>query len=439
MAGEDTTIHIVAVGQVGRPASIFCVPDPRRRDDQGTLFNHIAALINPYFESCLRAATYPQLWVTSSAAATHIDVLADRLRYNRHDEILKRLGDNLTYLTTRFRHEGQLSLLAATQALSMHWATGQDSGEDEHLLALLTWINPPEGRPLLDVVAEAEAVPMGVNTDPEFDSGVLAPLVDRYNALVERKASATELASIAKKIEQNLKPVVSRIYDTIQRAITILVAAELPLLPDLGELERREAEEFSSYKAYCSRGYSIPMRDRPRRAAFVLAAREDSLENYEAAVLIGDRVARAQGRLKGDVVVGKVTKPQRLREGLRRFTYRFNLRSQQEVLRIRIRDELFWADDPRLRVIVTSVQRYDWGTEISLEILKGQRAVGLPREGTLVELVKSVPDWERLGRERGHLRKRLAQTPWTHSTGTVPQVAPRRAPEDQLSLVEALR
>ncbi len=38
MAGEDTSVHVVALGRVGRPAVVRHVPDPRRRDDQYALF-----------------------------------------------------------------------------------------------------------------------------------------------------------------------------------------------------------------------------------------------------------------------------------------------------------------------------------------------------------------------------------------------------------------
>jgi hypothetical protein len=111
----------------------------------------------------------------------------------------------------------------------------------------------------------------------------------------------------------------------------------------------------------------------------------------------------------------------------------------QRVLRIRLRDELQWADDPRLRVIVTDINRSGRRTSIRCEILNGQRSIGLPEIGTVLEMIPSTPDWSRLIRERGNLKAKLGVTPWTHAQGEIPVLAARIAPDDPLAAVEALR
>ena len=439
MAGEDTATHIMAVGSIGQPSEIYFVPDPRRRDDQNALFVNFGARLELYFQDCRNRRTYPQIIVSSGAAASHLDILSERLRFNKLDARIRRVGELLAYATERYPIDGQQAMHTATSALRQHWATGQDTGEDEHLLATLTWIDPPADRDVLEAVAEAEHTPMGINTDPMFDRETLAPLVDAYNEAFVAKASDATLDTLARQIQDELEPIVSSIYEATQRAIALLLNMELPWLPSLIDLERREAEEFENFMLGRDMGHFIPLSDSPKRAAFGYAAREDAAENLEALLLLEDRVARAQGKLEGRVLVGQVENPQVEHIGPRNFIYRFQLKSNQSVLRVRRRDELSWADDPRLRVIVEDVRREEAITTISLKIIKGQRAVGIPQEGMTLEVLPRVPDWNWIHRVRGHLRKRLAQTPWTHRSDSIPNRPARNSPVDPLAIVEALR
>src|SRR5947209_1899068 len=61
MAGEDTTVHIVAVGGIDGAPEIHCVPDPRLRDAQYELFAWLGAHIEQYFEARRLAGEYPQI------------------------------------------------------------------------------------------------------------------------------------------------------------------------------------------------------------------------------------------------------------------------------------------------------------------------------------------------------------------------------------------
>lgn len=441
LAGEDTTIHIVAYGPVGRAPRVLCVPDPRKRDNQYGLFAELGADIEGYFRRCRDAGRFPQVWVSSGPVAAHLDTLADRLRYNRLTPSVKRFGELLSYATGRLPVAGQQALPTATGALKLHWATGQQDGEDEHLGALLTWLEPPAGRSILAAVAAAELEPMGVKTDPDFDRDVLAPLVGAYNEAARAGASAAALRARARVIRDALEPVVRRIYEATQRAVALLRATGLPPLPDLPAMEAREAAEFESFMAARDAAIPLALRDSPKAAAFGLAGREHALETVEAAVLLGDRVARARGRLSGRVLLGEVENPRSSRTGPRSFVYRFDVSSRQRVLHLRRRDELCWVDDPRLRVVVEDVRRDGGMTRVTVRLLAGQRAVGLPPRGATLELVESVPKWDDIWRVRGHLKTVLAVTPWTHADGGIPApAAPARpAPPDPLAAVEALR
>lgn len=440
MAGEDTTVHAVAVGGIGEAPTIWTVPDPRNRDDQYRLFERLGERVERVFRRALEEGGYPQLWVSSGAGAGHLDVLAERLRYTKENAAVRRFGELLSYATDRLPVAGQQALVTATGALRAHWATGQQAGEDEHLGTLLAWIEPPVGVPLIDAVAAAELVPMGVKTDPVFDRDELEPLVSAHNRLRRDGASAAALASSARRIERALAPVARRVYEATQRAIAVLGGMRLPALPDLAALEEREAQEFSSFMRSREEGYPVTLRDGAKAATFKISAREDAVQNAEAAVLRGDGVARARARLAGSVVLGDVVEVDGVKVGTRKVEHRVVLRSRQRSLHVRRRDGLCWAADPRLRFVVLDVRRSGDVTRLSLAITNGQQAVGVPAKGQTLELVPGVPDWSWLMRLRVHLRDRLRVMPWTHAGEGMPGAAPRAgAPANLLAAVEGLR
>ena len=305
---------------------------------------------------------------------------------------------------------------------------------------MLTWIEPPLVGTVLDAVTAAERTPMGVKTDPEFDRAVLEPRVRAYNAARRAGASEATVRRLAEPIGDALEPVVLTIYAAVQRAVALLLSTGLPPLPQLAQLERREAEAFASFMASRAAGYYLPLRDSPRAAVYKLAEREDATENTNAALLTGDRVACAQARLDGTILTGQAVNPCVVRLGPRQFEHRFELESTQPVLRVRRRDELCLLTDPRLSLLVTEVRRRGGTTVVSLLVRKGQQAVGLPAAGAVLELGPGTPDWDRLIRTRGQLKKRLAVTPWTHDATGMPGAIRRAgAPADLLTAVEALR
>jgi hypothetical protein len=441
MAGEDTTIHCIALGTVGTRPRLLWVPDPRYRDDQYRLFTQLAEIIEPYFQRCFAQHTFPQLWVSSGAAAKLIDVLADRLRFNQQNMRVKQLGELLTYLSLRYGFKGQQSLLVATEALRLHWKTGQQDGEDEHLAALLTWFKPPAGLSIHQAVALTELIPSGVKTDPGFDRDILAPLVQQYNRARKRHAPAAELHQRSTLIRDALAPVAQKIYRNTRRAYLLLQQSGLPPLPSLPQFAQREAQEFASFMQSRGQGHHLPLRDSVRSAAHGLVAREDAEALVSAVLLREDAVERARGRTSGYLLEGSVIQSQRQRLRPYIFQYSAQLRSTQQVLRVRPRDTFVWADDPRLQVEVTAVQRVQGATFITVRLTEGMRSVGLPAPGAVLDLMPSRPDWDRLTRERMHLKTRLQQTPWTHRAGDAPHhtASAVLAPPDPLALVEALR
>ena len=74
-------------------------------------------------------------------------------------------------------------------------------------------------------------------------------------------------------------------------------------------------------------------------------------------------------------------------------------------------------------------------------ITGGQRAVGLPTSGAVLEFVPDLPNWGQLPLTYTHLKQRLAVPPWTHTDGEIPppRASSSSPPADLIGAVEALR
>lgn len=445
LAGEDATIHIAALGRIGKAPRILCVPDPRSRDAQFRLFKELGAELESYFRVCLATGTYPQMWVSSAPALQLLDTVADRIRWCRGKEEVRRFGECLAHATERHSVAGQQALHLATEVLLMHWTTGQQEGEDQHLGALLTWIDPPLGLDIHDAVALAEGLPMGVKTAPEFDRNELYDRIRAFHLARKRGANPEALAARADDIRAALEPIAVGIYRATQRSIDLLQGMSLPPLPGLDWLEEREAREFARFMDRLDGDRREARRDKPKTAVIKMAIREDAVRNHFASVLCGDSVGYLEGMLNGYVVCGVVARVVKVPIGARREDTTLDLRSTQRVLRVRRLDELFFKDDPRICMRVIDVVREGQSTTISLRITRGLRLTGAIRQGMTLDLVSEKPDWGWLGRKLNRIKNRLEELPWTHVAGSSLQAPPgsatpmRTPPPDPLAAVEALR
>ena len=440
MAGEDTTIHAVAVGEIGAEPGIRVVPDPRVRDDQYHLVLWLGAIIEAYFQRCRAAGDFPQIWVSSGAAAGHLDVLADRLRFVRDNAPVQRVGALLTYSTERAPVEGQQALITMTGALSAHYATGQQEGEDEHLGAFLVWLNPPADGETHRAVSTAEREVMGVKTNPDFDRDVLQPLISHYHQTLKSGASSAQVQMRVAAIENVLTPIVARIYAATQRSFAFLLG-QFPPSGVLADLAEREARAFESFMRARDNGLPLPYRDTPKAGAFKMAEREHAAQSLEAGAIYGDAVAQGRARLSGDILSGHARDVMSTKIG-RKNVHRFVVETTQTNLHMRQRDELAWLGDPRLRCVIEGVDKQGTTTRVQLRISAGMQSVGPPQEGAEIELAPPPPDWHALVRGRVKMSGRLAMTPWTHAhdSAVPPDAAhPGVAPADLLAAIEALR
>jgi hypothetical protein len=437
MAGEDTAVHALAIGGINQPPEICVIGDPRQRDEQYALIAWLGERIERYFGDCRARGDFPQFWVSSSAAAGHLDILADRLRFTRDNPPIKRAGELLTYATERMPYAGQQALMTATGALATLFATGQHQGDDEHLGVFLTWLAPPPGLSLQNAIVQAEREVMGVKTDPEFDRLSLQPLVSAYDAAKKSGGSPQELQFRYQQIVATLSPIVTRIYDAVQQALRWL-DQPIPEAPVLGELRRQEANAFASFMLGRDAGAALPYRDGPKAAAFKMVEREHAMRSLAADQPYGDRVAAARARWTGRLIAGNVIGGTSAREG-KKTVHRLIIASDQVNLHLRPRDQLVLTRDPRLLMVVEDVRIASDLTHLHVRIKKGHQAVGVPPTGAPVELGVDRANWDMLIRKRGHMAERLATLPWTHTDGPAPTMQSLPVPANLQAAIEALR
>ncbi|RQW85300.1 hypothetical protein DKL51_28835, partial [Micromonospora globispora] len=206
MAGEANAPLAALVGAAPDETRLLIVPQPRNRDQRFAFAAELAAIVLPYLDARrgvseavpidrgkdvrYRYVDAPQLLVPNPAGITFLRLLGRSTRFRRPDgeypvhPSVPLLGRWLTFFAERAEHPGSAALVAMTEALTLHWATGQSAVEDLHLPALLGWIDPPPGLTGAEAAARAEdpsvCPPAGPATDPDFDNRVLAPAITAY-------------------------------------------------------------------------------------------------------------------------------------------------------------------------------------------------------------------------------------------------------------------
>src|SRR5260370_3357626 len=236
LAVEANAPLAAMVGDDPNALRLLGVRPPRSRDQRFAFAAELAAVVVRYVEGfCSRSETVPagrngdartrfadcpQILVPSPAGVAFVRLLGRSTRFRRTDgdyavdPLVPVLGRWLTFFAERTEHPGSCVLLAATDALALHWASGQSPVEDLNLAALLGWIDPPAGMTGREAAAAAEDPltwpPAGTATDPTFDNEVLAPLIAAYeraagDARARQRAESALEAAIAGQLQPTLR------------------------------------------------------------------------------------------------------------------------------------------------------------------------------------------------------------------------------------------
>lgn len=273
----------------------------------------------------------PQLLVPSGPGVEYVRLLGRSMRFRRTAEQdpgaphpapprVPLLGRWLTHYGERSRVPGSSLLLPVTGLLGRHWATGQSVLEDQHLGALLGWIDPPEGTTGAEAALRAElgrtgeglleCPPAGPATDPAFDNLRLAPAVKRYDAARAAVAEGRPgAAAPLRRAEEEVRGLVASqlrpTWDAVWRAVDLLSA--LPPGSRVADRWQRDRWSYTAHRDRIRAGEPPqPKRDDAVTAAQKLLARETAQAQLDAHEALDDPLVMADRRLAGEAFAGKV-------------------------------------------------------------------------------------------------------------------------------------
>lgn len=433
LAGEAAAPLAALVGTDPAAPRLLVVPQPRDRTLRFAFAAELAEVLLPYIEGFgketetverrgaepqPRCADAPQIVVPNRQALEFTALLGRSTRFRRPDgpvpvsPSVPVLGRWLTFFADRAAHPGSSLLLAATDALSLHWASGQSELEDANLAALLGWIDPPPGMTGAQAALLAEDPrvwpPAGPDTDPGFDNEVLAPAIAAYD-----EAPPEHRQDAAERIRRALLPQVEPTWRLMWRAIELLRG-----LPEGASVARRWAQDRGAFTDFHERiaqdAPPQPRRDGAVAAAARLARLERTRAAYDVQRAYDDPLVMAEYRLTGEAFTGRViaADPERT-EGEGRS------RKLRPLVTIATDDPLRLAPGtvlgtPDRRGQEAEVVEVDGGT-VTIKITKGMGRGRTPAPGAVPEVGERVC-YTSLIEESPAVAAlpEPEETPWTH-------------------------
>ncbi|MFE7840929.1 hypothetical protein ACFU53_34205 [Streptomyces sp. NPDC057474] len=360
-AGEAGAPLGALVGTDRDAPRLLVVPQPRDRDLRFAFLAELADIVLPYVDTYADVveaaernetdpetgkrvkvevelcADAPQLILPSRTGIDFVRLLGRSMRFRRTAEQdpeaphpapprVPLLGRWLTHFGERARVPGSSLLLALTDLLSRHWATGQSGVEDQHLGSLLAWIDPPEGEPGEAAARRAELArdaegqllcpPAGPATDPAFDNKLLAPAIERYDrarlalAAAEDGLEADDRLGALTAAEHEIRALVESrtrpTWDAVWHGLDLLRA--LPEGAHAADRWTRDRWSFTGHRDRIVAGEPPqPRIDDAVTAANKLAAREREQARLDAQEALDDPLVMAGRRLAGEAFAGEVT------------------------------------------------------------------------------------------------------------------------------------
>ncbi|MFB7576294.1 hypothetical protein [Streptomyces sp. NPDC056165] len=374
----------------------------------------------------------PQLLVTNRKSIPYVERLGRALRFTEPPEdsdaarSVGRLGQWLTFVADHAEHPGSAFLLALTDLLTTRWITGQSRLEDEHLAALLAWIDPPPGTTGLRAALEAENPqlpgpdgrlhrPAGPATDPSFDSLELDPLLTAYDTAAAEGNTAA-MSRHTDRLHDLLYTYLRPTWDDAWRALALL--RTLPETPDAQRRWAADRDRFTAYRSYLADdGRPQPIKDDPVSAARRLARLELAQAAFDAHRALEDPFFMAERRTTGEALAGTVTDvdAHHTVPGARspRLRPRLTLHTTDPV-RLDIGHLLAGPHNPRVHLAVRAITPREQGTDLLLEVTTLTGTVNKPRSDSVPavgDLLKLTFAPEFFSRPPFPSRE---NTPWTH-------------------------
>lgn len=430
LAGEANAPLALMVGDGPESERLLFVAQPRNRDQRFAFAAELAQVVTGYIDSLrspaelVRYADAPQILVPNPATVGFLRLLGRSTRFRstsgEHavDPAVPVLGRWLTFLAERTEVPGSCLLLAMTQALALHWASGQSAVEDLNLATLMAWIDPPAGLTGAQAALAAEDPltwpPAGPATDPTFDNEVLAPLITACSRPgMNHGQQQIAITNMRNALHGQLAPT----WRLMWRAVDLLRA-----LPPGGRVAGRwdsDREAFTGYWEYLrDGGPPQPRRDSAVAAAGRLIALERAQASYAAQRALDDPLVLAQYRLTGEAFGGVVTaaEPDRVdASGKRRKLRPLITVLTEDPLRIDAGTAVISPARPRQSATVRSVTAGGGGASVVIELTSGMGHALKAAPGSVPTIGErlcytSLTDSRQ---PRGSFPAR-EQTPWTH-------------------------
>ena len=444
LAGQAAAPLAAMLGENRRRPRLLIVERPRIRRFRFQFAAELAEILLPYVESFTEQSfgdeppdDAPQIIVPNQGAIAFMAHLGRSTRF-RHAEGadtesaqgrgiapgVPALGQWLTWLSDRARVPGSSVLLAATDLLRAHWATGQSGYEDGQLAALHAWIDPPPGLTGAEAARRtADPVlfpPAGPGTDPGFDERELAPALEACEAA--HGDPAAEQAA-RKTLEDALRSQLEPVWHQVWGAIALLRGLE----PAAHTVRRWEADRraFADFDAHVQGG-GLPQ---PRRDSAVSSGRrlsqyERELDRFDAQRAYDDPLVMAEYRLAGEAFAGIVEEAE-----AERLIGEGRSRKLRPLITIRTSDEL-WAEpgdkfhnaaNPRQSATVVRIEQQvgdsdaDDESIVTVELTGGMGRGRAAAKGTVPEVGDAVC-FTGLALEGvpGAAFPEAHETPWTH-------------------------
>lgn len=443
VAGEAGAPLAAMAGTERNTPHLIVVPQPRNRDHRIAFAAELGQLVVSYIDSCrshrrpvaarrgeqpsTRYSDAPQVIVPNTGG---IKALADLGRMCRFRSItgpyavapmVPRLGTWLTFLAEQAEQAGTAMLLAATDLLGEHWATGQSSLENQNLASVLAWIDPPEGRTVAQALRDAEnprrCPPAGPTTDPGFDNTELNSAkiaFERARAAGDSVAMAAAEAEAAAALAGQLEPT----WQSMWKAIALLRAvAQAPRAADRFE---RDCQSFTDHADYLDGGgFPQPKRDSPSKAARRLSRLERALETFGADRAFDDPYVLADLRSIGEAFAGLVVDVDHDRgvtteKGKRVPRPRITVRTEDPV-RLGTHVKLISPSMPAgHKAEIVDTRPDGEAVLVQVEVTGGMGRRRTPAEGTVPRLGQRISYLPDPGWRPSPQFPAPDQTPWTH-------------------------
>jgi hypothetical protein len=429
MAGEAPALFALGVGDLAGNLDVFTCPNPPNRDRQYDFLARAAVAIKVVIDHWVTDAFLtPQVICQSDAAATLMLAVIDRMAYINSAAPppfpVNEVGRIMAYFDRRFERSDSAAILSATGAVRL-LSTGQDPHADAHLGALVEWLQPADGR-IFARVQTAEQQSASVSTDPDLDNDILDPLVNRFYQ-ADRDGDASAASQAQQSIHAELEVEVRRRYNLILQAMSVV--AIIPETAHAASIAVKEREQFGRHVAYVSANQGLPRGFSGPSGMVEFVHREVSHRDVEVQTIQARGRQRAEARLSGEIVHGRIVARREARQG-KATIVEYEVLTQQDRLRVRRGTSLaLMGNATSFELCVEDLRRQSGASLLRLRMTAGMRKTGQPVVAQTVEFGPKL----HFSRRTQHARDRI------NLAGVHPIVAgPSARGRDYLTVIAGL-